>query len=376
MKITFLIPWANLSGGVRVVTIYAQQLQKRGHSVLVLSLPRQKIPFRRKVKSLLLGRGWPRMLPEASYLHGSGVELRVLESLTPRNTEVPDADVIVATFWNTAHVVRQLPPAKGAKAIFIQNYEVMEGKSNPALDATWRMPMHKVTISKWLVDLARERFGDAVVSHVPNSVDFEQFNAPPRSKQPVPTVGLLYSRSWFKGCRTSLAALKQIKAALPSLRLISFGAERPVAGLRLPSCAEFHLQPPQQMLRELYAQCDVWLCGSNREGFHLPPLEAMACRCPVVSTNVGGPLDLIQEGVNGHLVEIGDAKALAQRALQVMALPPAQWIGMSEAAYRTATRYTWEEATDRFEQALFLAIERNNRGELREQSAATDIVQR
>ena len=37
---------------------------------------------------------------------------------------------------------------------------------------------------------------------------------------------------------------------------------------------------------------------------------------------------------------------------------------MSEAAYRTATRYTWDDATDLFEKALELAIERGKRGEL------------
>jgi glycosyltransferase involved in cell wall biosynthesis len=371
VRITFVIPWANLSGGIRVVTIYAQRLQKLGHTVVVISLPRQKTPLRRKLKSLVFGRGWLRDGPEPSYLHGSGVELRVLECVPPpRDMDVPDADVIVATFWNTAYLVQQLPLRKGAKAILIQNYEVEDGKSNPRLEATWRMPLHKIVISRWLLDLAQKRFGDAVVSHVPYGVDFEQFQAPPRPQQPVPSVGLLYSRSRFKGCSTSLAALKQVKASLPSLRLLCFGAERPGRDLRLPPYAEFHFQPPQESLKHIYAQCDVWLCGSIREGFHMPPMEAMACRCPVVSTRVGGPVDMVQDGVNGYLVDIGDAKGLADGVLRVLNLPPEGWRHMSEAAYRTATRYTWKEATDLFEKALELAMERSRRGELDGQRTA------
>ncbi len=368
MRITFVIPWPNLSGGVRVITIYAERLKRRGHTVHVLSsLPREKIPVRYGLKSLLLGRGWPQVRPEPSYLHDSNVEHRILQPLRPpADTDFPDADVVVATFWNTAYHTLGLSPAKGAKAIFIQNYEVENGKSNPQLDATWRMPMHKILISKWLVELARKKFGDTTISHVPNSVDLEQFYAAPRRKQPVPTVGFLYSKSWLKGCNTSVAALKRVAAVLPSLRVVCFGAKQPGFRFPIPPRAEFHFQPRQDKLKDLYAQCDVWLCGSNREGFHLPPLEAMACRCPLVSTRVGGPMDIVKEGVNGHLVDVGDEAGLIDRVLRVLRLPEADWARMSESAYQTATRYTWEDATGLFERALELAIQRNKRGELRD----------
>jgi glycosyltransferase involved in cell wall biosynthesis len=321
--------------------------------------------MRSRVKSFVLGRGWQITHQEPSYFEDINVKHRVLEQVRPVvDMDVPDADVVVATYYTTAYGVQRLSPAKGAKAIFIQNYEVEEGKPNPALDETWRMPMHKITISKWLVELARDRFGDRVVSHVPNSVDLSQFHAVPRGKRPVPTVGMLYSTFSLKGCGTSLKTLKLMAAAMPSLRLISFGAEQPDFRLRLPRFAEFHYRPPQGKLRELYAQCDVWLCGSNVEGFHLPPLEAMACRCPVVSTRVGGPMDIIEEGVNGHLVDPKDVGFLADRALRVLSLPEEEWRKMSDAAYRTATGFSWDDATTLFENALQLAIERNRRGEL------------
>jgi glycosyltransferase involved in cell wall biosynthesis len=363
MRVTFVLPFAGLQGGIRVIAIYAERLRRRGHEVLLISTP-QDVPLRRKVKSLLCGRGW-RTDPEPSYFEGIGVEHRVLEQVrSVEDADVPDGDVVVATYYTTASGVQRLSRAKGAKAIFIQNYEVEEGKPNPKLDATWRMPMHKITISKWLVELAREKFEDTVVSHVPNSVDLDQFHAGPREKSPVPTVGLLYNTFSLKGCGTSLKALKRVASVMPLIRLVSFGAEQPSLRLPLPPYAEFHYRPRQDMLRQLYAQCDVWLCGSNVEGFHLPPLEAMACRCPVVSTRVGGPMDIIEEGVNGHLVDPKDADALADRALRVLSLPPAEWRKMSDEAYRTATRFTWDDATDLFEQALELAIERNRRGEL------------
>ena len=362
MRITFVLPYAGLQGGVRVIALYAERLMRRGHQVSVVSTP-HVISLRRKVKSLALRLRLPE--PEPSYFEGTGVNHRVLESVRPvTDADVPDADVVLATFYTTAPGVLRLSRAKGAKAIFIQNYEMEEGKPNPDLDASWRMPMHKITISKWLVELARDRFADSVVSHVPNSVDLKQFNAPPRGKSPVPTVGLLYNTFSLKGLDTSLAALKQVASTLPALRVISFGAEQPGFRFPLPRSAEFHFRPRQDALKDLYAQCDVWMCGSNVEGFHLPPVEAMACRCPVVSTRVGGPLDIIDEGVNGHLVNVKDAEALADRVLRVLNLPEDRWKQMSDAAYATAAGFTWDEATDLFEQALMKAIDRSTRGEL------------
>lgn len=363
MRVTFVLPFAGLQGGVRVVATYADRLARRGHEVVVISTP-PEVSLRSRAKSFIRGRGW-RPEAEPSYFDGLNIEHRVLDQIRPVvDADLPDADVVVATFYTTAYGVQHLSPSKGAKAIFIQNYEVKEGDVNSKLDATWRMPMHKITISKWLVHLARDKFGDSVVSHVPNSVDLAQFSAVPREKNPYPTIGMLYSTFSLKGCVTSLKALKLVAAAMPSLRLVSFGAEQPDFRLRLPPFAKFHYRPPQEMLKYLYAQCDVWLCGSNVEGFHLPPLEAMACRCPVVSTRVGGPTDIIQEGVNGHLVNVKDVNALADRTLRVLNLPQGEWKRMSEAAYETATRYTWDDATGLFEQALQVAIKRNKDGDL------------
>lgn len=357
MKITFVLPYAGLQGGIRVIAIYADRLRRRGHDVQVISQP-QVMSIRQTAKSLLLGHGLPK--PQPSYFDESDVPHRILESARAvTDGDVPDGDVVIATFYTTASGVQKLSRSKGAKVIFIQNYEVAPGKSNPALDASWRMPMHKIVISNWLLALARDKFADNSVSHVPNGVDMEQFNAPARPKNAIPAVGILYSTNALKGGRVVLRALNRVRAAIPTLRVVSFGAERPDFRLPLPASTQFHYRPPQDVLRSIYAQCDVWLCGSHVEGFHLPPLEAMACRCPIVSTRVGGSMDVIEEGVNGHLVDVNDDKALADRVLRVLRLPNSDWKLMSDAARQTAMGFNWEKATVLFEQALWVAIARS-----------------
>jgi glycosyltransferase involved in cell wall biosynthesis len=283
-----------------------------------------------------------------------------------RDADVPDADVVIATWWETAEWVAALSPSKGAKAYFIQHHEtLLAPQHKERVKATWHLPLHKITISQWLVDLARDEYKDSKVTWVPNSVDTKQFQAPPRSRNASLTVGVLYCDMAWKGCGISFAALARASKEVPGgVRLLTFGAIRPTSLMPLPEGAEFHLRPAQDQLKTLYARCDVWLCGSFGEGFHLPILEAMACRCPVVSTAVGGAVDSIQDGVNGYLVPVGDSEALGKRLVEVLTAPEATWQSMSEAAYKTATSYTWDDATVRFEQGLQLAIDRRRAGEL------------
>ncbi|MCX7600102.1 MAG: glycosyltransferase, partial [Armatimonadetes bacterium] len=61
----------------------------------------------------------------------------------------------------------------------------------------------------------------------------------------------------------------------------------------------------------LLALSDILACPSHAETFCMSVFEAMAAGVPVVSTRVWGPVDYIQDGVNGLLVPIGDWRQLA-----------------------------------------------------------------
>lgn len=344
-----------MAGGVRVVAVYADRLRKRGHEVTVVSTPPRPIPLVEKLRHVKRGWGWPGK-PKAgpSYLDGVDVDHRVIDRFRPIvDADVPDGDVVIATWWETAEWVDALAPSKGRKAFFIQHDESMfDLQPTERVTDGWRLPMAKITISKWLTELAEQRDPGAVVYHVPNSVDMAQFDAPPRGKRERPTIGLLYSPVAFKGVGVSLKAVARVAEQLPGLQLVTFGEVDPLDELPLPEGTDHTTHPAQEQIRELYAKCDVWLCGSVAEGFHLPPLEAMACRCPVVSTRVGGPVDIIEPGHNGYLADVGDDAALAECLLKVLRRDAAGWRAMSDAAYATATGYTWGDATDRFESAL------------------------
>lgn len=366
MKITFVLPTLSLTGGIRVISIFAELLRKRGHSVFVISVAPPQPSMRQQVKSLLRGGGW--ISPpqnEPSFFDNLGVEHKITDRYRPvEDKDVPDADVVVATWWETAEWVAKLSPSKGAKAYFIQHHEIFDYLPQGRVEATWMLPMHKITISEWLVELARTKYGDRQVSLAPPTVDTKQFYACPRNKQSVPTVGLMYSTVYWKGTDIALKAFSLAAEKIPNLRLVAFGTQAPSPELPLPANAEYVIQPDQDKIKDYYSKCDAWLLASRSEGFGLPIIEAMACRTPVISTPAGAAPEILRGGT-GILVRPEDPQEMAKAIESICQLRNSQWQAMSEAAYAKVNNYTWEDATDHFEAALKVAIDKSQQRDVK-----------
>nr|WP_276323802.1 N-acetyl-alpha-D-glucosaminyl L-malate synthase BshA [Planococcus halocryophilus] len=71
-------------------------------------------------------------------------------------------------------------------------------------------------------------------------------------------------------------------------------------------------------LAEFYSISDIKLLLSEKEAFGLVLLEAMACGVPVIGTNIGGMPEIINPGVNGFLVELGDTEQAARYAIDML----------------------------------------------------------
>lgn len=364
MKINFILPEASLAGGIRVVAIYARLLSLRGHDVFLLSQPHFQPNLFQKLRNLKQGKGWAGFWPKQHVSHLDGPEFnhRVLDARRPVTpSDVPDADVTIATWWETAEWINNLPPEKGAKVYFIQHHEVFDRLPVDRVKKTYTLPIQKIVIAEWLRRVMNVEYGDNSAVLVPNSVDLHQFYAAPRLKQHAPTVGFLFSNAHFKGVDITLKALSLLKVQIPHLRIISFGAEEPELYPGWSSDIKFHFKPEQSALRDIYSQCDVWLTASTSEGFNLPAMEAMACRVPVVSTPTGWPEEAIVNGVNGYLVEFNNSVAMQEAAAEILKLSSKDWVRMSEAAYATATTGSWDRSTDLFESALQSAISKQNK---------------
>ena len=74
-------------------------------------------------------------------------------------------------------------------------------------------------------------------------------------------------------------------------------------------------------VKPLLARMNLLALSSKWEGMPNVALEAMACRKPVVATNVGGCSEVIVQGETGFLVKWGDAPALAESVQKLLVSP-------------------------------------------------------
>lgn len=96
------------------------------------------------------------------------------------------------------------------------------------------------------------------------------------------------------------------------------------------------------------ARSAVFVLSSAWEGFGLVLVEAMACGCPVVSTDCpGAPAEILGGGLYGPLVPVGDDRALATAIASVLDSPPRR-----EQLRARAQEYGIDQAADRYLEVL------------------------
>lgn len=365
MRITFLLPHDNLTGGTRVVATYARLLQARGHQVQVVcnAPPR---PGAREALRLLRQRNWAdlrqRYLPLSGHIALSGVPMRRLDRHRPIvASDLPDADVVIATWWETAVWMHDLPASKGAHVHLVQGYEVWGGQQQrERVHAALRLPNRKVAISNALKQEIEAVLGDLDMAVVTNAVDLELFDAPRRPRQQPSSVGFIFAQTPLKGADRCLQAIALARQQVPDLRVLAFGAQQPNQEWPLPPGTDFTYRPAQSLIPSLYARCDSWLFPSRQDSFGLPILEAMACRVPVIGVPIGAAPDLLQASgvlLSGTTDEDALCREMADAIVRLCRMPPQQWLAMSDAAYAQSRRYSWQDATTLFEGWLQQAVQ-------------------
>lgn len=80
-------------------------------------------------------------------------------------------------------------------------------------------------------------------------------------------------------------------------------------------------RPDPAELQRLYKAVDALVFPSRYEGFGLPPLEAMAAGCPVITTDVPVVNESVIDGENGLLAPYDDPEGLAASILRLLADP-------------------------------------------------------
>lgn len=354
VQISFVLPFLNWTGGVRVVFEYAHGLHRRGHHVTIY-FPLLPYAFADRPYTFSGFRRWlgDLALNLRRRTHQKWFPLDVPLVMVPRVASpfIGRADAIIATAWPTAYSVSRLPPLAGTKFHLVQHHETWSGPPD-AVNGSYRLSMHKIVIASWLSNLIEQASGQTALAVINNGVDLSTFYPDTEVTRQSRQILMQYSHLPWKGVADGLRAWDTVRARCPDSRLVMFGLER---GRDVPSDIEFHVDPDQHTLRGLYSSSGIFLSTSWTEGCQLPPMEAMACGCAVVATNVGGVPDYTVPGKTALVVEPHDVEGMAKAIIWLLQNEEERR-RLAENGHEQIKQFGWDQAITRFESALLRGI--------------------
>lgn len=99
-------------------------------------------------------------------------------------------------------------------------------------------------------------------------------------------------------------------------------------------------------LLQAYQEADVFVCASPYEPFGLVILEAMAVGTPVVATRFGGPANILDDGLDGHLVDPHDTAEFANKLVSLLEDDETRRIMGERARQKVEAHYAWASVAD------------------------------
>jgi sugar transferase (PEP-CTERM/EpsH1 system associated) len=343
---------------MEVMTVeLALRLKARGHRVgvtcihdlglLAERLERAEIPV-----SLVRVPGFrPNLFPERLATHFRERELDIVHSHTGAWLKVAHAArrAGVAGTVHTVHGLENEVTGKDRAVMFAGALftDVVAAVSHPLRDYLTRevrIPARKVRVLINGIDVARfTPEGEATDLRA-------HFGLPPDAV----LVGIVARFAPVKDHATLIAAFDRVARSEPRAHLVLVGEgelrtaiEQDVA--RLDLAGRVHFLGSVGDTAPVYRGLDILTLSSLSEGTSMSILEGLATGLPVVATSVGGNPDLVQEGVQGHLVPSRDPRALAEGLVRLVRDPEHRRAAGIEARKRAVAEFSLTGMVEQYE---------------------------
>jgi PEP-CTERM/exosortase A-associated glycosyltransferase len=297
---------------------------------------------------------------EPDILHAHSPVLNALPALrVGRRSGIPVVYEVRA-FWEDAAVDHGTHPEWGARYRLTRE---LESYALRRVDAV-------TTICEGLRgDILKRGIPSEKITVIPNAVNIENFSV---SQKPDPdlsralglagkqVLGFIGSFYAYEGLTILLLALPKMLSANPNIRILLVGGgpqEQPLKDLTVELGLQDHViftgRVPHAQVGRYYDLIDVLVYPRLSMRLTdlvtpLKPLEAMAQGRLVLASDVGGHLELIEDGRTGILFKAGDPDALAARALSLLATS-ALWPSLRTAARSfVETQRNWPASVARY----------------------------
>jgi glycosyltransferase involved in cell wall biosynthesis len=245
--------------------------------------------------------------------------------------DLPACDVVVATFWKTASLARDLLRAGRARsaAYYVQDFEPWfyparaRHLREQAL-ASYRLIEHRIVKSQWLLSLLAEHGFQA--EKIPFGLDLNVFRPLLRpedkaenqeTSEEISILAMARPETKRRGFSLLQNALQIAHSRGLRARITLFGSEGLVeADLPFPFKNRGVLSS-QEEVAELYNSHQIFLETSEFQGFGRTTMEAMACGCCCLITDQGGVSEYARNLENCLTSPADDPEAFAEKLLQL-----------------------------------------------------------
>ena len=376
MKINFTLYSTYMTGGVRAIFEVANRLSQRGHEVTLTSLEgdhswfplEAKVIYVEKPNFIKILDPFKKLKSRESLKYSSinpvlkqmkmGFEADLIKPLAEA---IPDCDINIATWFLTSFAVYR--SGKGKLFYFFMDFDELAEKHGYYFHQLFKeslyLPFNIITISSWLKWWIKEKYNkDSIVCGV--GIEHNVFY-PRRSVLDdifeYKVMGIFRGFN-YKGDSDLIDAWNIVSEKIPEINHIIVCSKDTFKGLKnnIKFKYTFFESPSDNKLAELYSSCDLFVFASHIEGFGLPPLEAMACGTPVVTTDCKGVKEFVVDEENALLVPIKKPEVLAQSIIKLYNNPELSK-KLRQNGLETAEKLSWERVVDVFEKAFKDALE-------------------
>ncbi len=324
IHVVYVMAHVGVCGGSKIILEHANRLVKRGVRVsIVCHFPK------------------PQWYP----VFAEYIEVPFERELA---SGIPECDIIVATYWD--HIQECIDINKAPVVYFEQgdfhlfdDSKISEEVKN-FVKVQYTIPKFIMTVSNQVAKAIDAKFHRE--SRVfPNAVDEDIFNAAGHKYQHCrPYILIMGSKDLaFKGIPDVIEAYRAFCGALHGDSQIDLLWITPNKPSSVPKeVSKVFVNPAQEVIAGLYRGALMFVSGSHYEAFSLPVLEAMACGCPVVTTDNTGIREYARDKSNSLICDVKNPKQLA-KAMELVYMDSTLREKLIKNGLSTARSYNWSK---------------------------------
>lgn len=349
-----LIAVGSLSGGgaERVASVWAGQLADKGYdvSIFIYSHKDNEYPISHKVKIYSCANTANEYIPKSLFTRYKEIRL-IIKSIKP-DYIIPFLFSIQSWMFITSVGLRikrietlrinpwasydNLPTIKRLfqRICYNTSYRIILQASDQKPWFSKRNQKKCVLIPNPISDIYKESFREEISTQVVNFIAAGRID--PQKNYPMMIDAFAKAVEMHPNIRLQIFGNGDVGyTQMLQDRIKSLGMNNNIFLMGRSSC-----------MHEEYRKNDAFLMTSDYEGLPNALMEAMASRLICISTDCKtGPRDLINEGVSGYMVPVGDSNALADIIIRVINMSYEERVAIADAARNRIMTYCSEESS-------------------------------